>query len=194
MLSNYIRHKIGSELANRSNKVSYVQFRDNHKNSKGERAPWVILSHKNNKVLSSHKTKEEAVSHLQDMHVHASFMPRYKEIEIIVWLRQQAGLDKQQLTDFACEKFNISAYDAERFVLEALPDILDNSESALLSTIDEICPYNNTTKQLVNDVFSIQLDNAPFHLLEAYEDKLDIDTPSTINTVCYYLMRKRNLI
>jgi 8-oxo-dGTP pyrophosphatase MutT (NUDIX family)/5'(3')-deoxyribonucleotidase len=39
------------------------------------KAPWVIKSHNDNKIISSHKTKEEAESHLRDiqMHKHASF-------------------------------------------------------------------------------------------------------------------------
>lgn len=49
--------------------VEYIQFIQGHKNSKGENAPWVIKSHKTNKILSSHKTKEEAKEHLKNMHV-----------------------------------------------------------------------------------------------------------------------------
>jgi hypothetical protein len=48
----------------------YVTKVKGHKNSKGESAPWVIKDHDTGKILSSHKTKEAAESHLQDMHAH----------------------------------------------------------------------------------------------------------------------------
>lgn len=47
----------------------FVCFEKGHKNSKGEDAPWVIKSHKTHKILSSHKTEEEAKKHLQQMHI-----------------------------------------------------------------------------------------------------------------------------
>ncbi len=52
-------------------KVSYVCHVKGHKNSKGESAPWVIKSHENGKILSSHKSKPEAVKHLRDMKGHS---------------------------------------------------------------------------------------------------------------------------
>ena len=49
--------------------IEYIQFMKGNKNSKGEIAPYVICSHKTNKILSSHKTKEEAKKHLQHIHI-----------------------------------------------------------------------------------------------------------------------------
>lgn len=49
--------------------LEFVKHIPGHKNSKGESAPWVIISHETNKILSSHKTKEEAEKHLQQMHI-----------------------------------------------------------------------------------------------------------------------------
>lgn len=51
--------------------VEYVKHMKGHRNSKGEEAPWVIVSHETGKVLSSHKTKKEAEKHLQHMHIFA---------------------------------------------------------------------------------------------------------------------------
>lgn len=48
--------------------VEYVKKVAGHRNSKGELAPWVIASHRTGKILSSHKTKEEAEEHLKHMH------------------------------------------------------------------------------------------------------------------------------
>lgn len=47
----------------------YVKKIPGHKNSKGENAPWVIISHETKKIISSHKTKEDAKKHLQHMHI-----------------------------------------------------------------------------------------------------------------------------
>lgn len=55
-----------------TSKVAYVAHVPGHKNSKGEAAPWVIKDHhKDDHIISSHKTESEAKSHLQDMHAHA---------------------------------------------------------------------------------------------------------------------------
>lgn len=42
-------------------------YEKGHKNSKGEPAPWVIRSHKDNSVLASFAKKEDAYAHLQRM-------------------------------------------------------------------------------------------------------------------------------
>lgn len=47
--------------------VEYVRYRRGHKNSKGESAPWVIISHSTGKILSSHSSKAEAKKHLREM-------------------------------------------------------------------------------------------------------------------------------
>lgn len=47
--------------------VEYVRYRRGHKNSNGESAPWVIISHSTGKVLSSHKSRSEAKKHLREM-------------------------------------------------------------------------------------------------------------------------------
>ena len=58
------------KAASFENRVSYIVHMESHKNSKGELAPWVIKSHETGKILSSHKSKEEAKKHLQQMHIH----------------------------------------------------------------------------------------------------------------------------
>lgn len=44
-----------------------VEYKEGHKNSKGEDAPWCIVSHETGKVISSHKSKSSAESHLKDI-------------------------------------------------------------------------------------------------------------------------------
>ena len=44
-----------------------VRHQKGHKNSNGELAEWVIVSHKDGHIISSHKTKAEAEKHLGDI-------------------------------------------------------------------------------------------------------------------------------
>ena len=44
-----------------------VRHQKGHKNSKGELAEWVIVSHKDGHIISSHKTKPEAEKRLVDI-------------------------------------------------------------------------------------------------------------------------------
>ena len=45
--------------------LEYIVYVKGHKNSKGETAPWVIKSHKDNHIISSH-TSEKAAKELWD--------------------------------------------------------------------------------------------------------------------------------
>lgn len=194
MVSNYIKYKLGQVVSERSNKVSFVRYQEGHKNTRGESAPWVILSHKDGKVLSSHKTKEDAKKHLKDMHIFASLLPRSREIEIIVWVRQQKNRDQKELVEFVCSRFSMNPSEAERLVMEAVPDVISEKEESVLLVLDESCEKYAMYKELINDIFDIQLNNAPLYKLEDYEAKMNSDTPSTINNVCYYLLKHRNLV
>lgn len=44
-----------------------IEYKKGHKNSRGEDAPWVILDHKNGKVLVSFSKKDDAEAHLERM-------------------------------------------------------------------------------------------------------------------------------
>ena len=44
-----------------------VRYRKGHKNSKGEKAEWCIISHKTGRVISSHKSKSAAEKHLREI-------------------------------------------------------------------------------------------------------------------------------
>jgi len=51
-------------------KQAYVAQVKGHKNNRGELAEFVIKKHETGEILSSHKTREEAEKHLQQMHEH----------------------------------------------------------------------------------------------------------------------------
>ena len=48
-------------------KLSYIQYIPHHRNFKGKFAPWVIRDEDTGKILSSHRTKQEAKKHLRNM-------------------------------------------------------------------------------------------------------------------------------
>jgi len=45
--------------------VETIVYKRGHKNSKGENAPWTIISHTTGKIISSSKTETEAKKHLR---------------------------------------------------------------------------------------------------------------------------------
>lgn len=52
---------------NESSKDEKLGYEKGHKNSRGEDAPWVIRSHKDNRVLASFASEEDAKEHLKRM-------------------------------------------------------------------------------------------------------------------------------
>jgi hypothetical protein len=50
-------------------KTAYIKHEPGHKNSKGQASPWVIYDHDDGKIISSHKTHEDAEKHLQQIHI-----------------------------------------------------------------------------------------------------------------------------
>lgn len=55
------------ELLDESLLLEYVCYVKGHRNSKGEDAPYVIKSHKDGHIISSHKTESEAKEHLRQI-------------------------------------------------------------------------------------------------------------------------------
>jgi hypothetical protein len=47
--------------------LEFVKYMPGHKNSKGEKAEWTIVSHTTGKVISSSKSKEAAEARLRAM-------------------------------------------------------------------------------------------------------------------------------
>jgi len=59
-----------------------------------------------------------------------------KKREIIVFLRNQTDMDKQQLMEFAQERFNVNEYDSEKLFYEAFPDGIDIKEANILNELN----------------------------------------------------------
>lgn len=67
----------------------YVVHVAGHKNSSGKDAPWVIKSHKDDHIISSHASKAAAEKHLQQMHIYGEDLAR---LIYDVGQREQGGI------------------------------------------------------------------------------------------------------
>ena len=59
----------------------YVKRIPGHKNSKGELAPWTIVSHETGKIISSHKTKKAAEEHLKWMNIYSKRRSKMESVD-----------------------------------------------------------------------------------------------------------------
>lgn len=85
------------ESKSTNEKLSYEK---GHKNSKGEDAPWVIRSHKDNSVLASFHTKKEAENHMKTMKRYSKTEGRFTEIKAAIKAAWSAAEAKWFRLDF----------------------------------------------------------------------------------------------
>jgi len=88
-----------------------------------------------------------------------------KQKEIIVWIRQLPGLDKNQIKDEITRKFNISDKDAERLYYEAYPDGMSSQEEELTEYFEQVLPENEP--QIVDEAFAIVVENKPITVIDS---------------------------
>lgn len=72
--------------------VEMVQYKKGHKNSKGEDAPWTIVSHETGKILSSHKTKKKAEEHLRQMEYYKHAKNESAEGQFVSFMNEVCSL------------------------------------------------------------------------------------------------------
>jgi len=199
MYKNFIKRKIGYLISNRTNKVSTIQFLKNHKNSKNENAPWIIRSHSSGKILSSHKTKEDAVKHLKDIEgykkgsIKFGFFSEEKRKEIIVWIWLNGDKDKDQIKEIIQNKYNVSDQDAEKLFNEAFPDGLDLQEEQSLDDLDNyLYKVVNVSPSYVSNVIDVLTGAFTEPSLAKYN--IDPSVQHQINLVVGTILKRRNLI
>ena len=77
-----------------------------------------------------------------------------KEKEVVVYLRNQVGLDKQQLIEFTKNKFNLNDVDSEKLFEMAFPDGLDLDENKVLDTLEDYLKESNSiSKKSIDSIF-----------------------------------------
>ncbi|HRZ18493.1 MAG TPA: hypothetical protein P5136_00310 [Methanofastidiosum sp.] len=113
-----------------------------------------------------------------------------KEKEIIVYLRNQQGLDKQQLVDFAKDNFSISDQDAEQLFFMAYPDGLDLAEEKLLCNLNNILiKLDYLPKDFIDKIFKAILEKKDIKI-----DKIDESVVDSTAVVVGTLLKERHLI
>lgn len=86
-----------------------LSYEKGHKNSKGEDAPWVIRSHKDNSVLASFPTKKEAENHMRTMKRYSKTEGKFTEIKAAIKAAWSAAEAKWFRLDFreATERLDV---------------------------------------------------------------------------------------
>jgi len=86
-----------------------------------------------------------------------AFFDKTKEEEIIVWVRFQKGLDKQQLLDYMTLRFNVSLADAERLFYIAYPDGLSFEEEEVVNEVSYIIQEDDSIDSPIDYIDKIIL-------------------------------------
>lgn len=100
-----------------------------HKNSKGEKAEWCIVSHDTGKILSSHKSKAAAESHLTDMrkfkHMKEDFdsAKKFLENKGYILLKENTGI-KSEIRNLIAELF-------ENKIIDSYGDFTDEGRNII---------------------------------------------------------------
>jgi len=116
-----------------------------------------------------------------------------KKKEVIVFIRQQPGLDKFQIIDLILNKFNTSKEDAERLYYEAYPDGLSSQEEELLEHFDQILPPDYP--QLVDNSFAVLLqDESAFPCKDINLENIDPEILQLFIDFIQTLLSDRKLI
>lgn len=199
MYKNFIKRKIGYLVSDRTNKISTIVFVKNHKDSQGNLAEWTIKSHKDGKILSSHKTKGEATKHLRDIEGHKQgslrfgFFSEEKRKEIIVWMWLNGDKDKDQIKEIIQNKFNVSDQDAERLFYEAYPDGLDLQEEQALDNLDNVlCRVLNMNPAFISNAIDVLTGSSFESTLN--QPTIDPTVQNQISLVVGTILKRRNLI
>lgn len=130
-------------------KYSYIQHVKGHRNSQGEIAEWVIKDHTTDEIISSHKTKEEAEKHLQQMHAFKKScfsFSRYSSVKELLESNSSAFLStlpiKKTTTDQVIGKVTVE-------------EDLNEDANEFQTSIKQIELYDSDLKELMEDLKSI---------------------------------------
>jgi len=150
-------------------KISTLIHMPGHKNSKGEKAEWVIKSHTNGKILSSHKSKEEANKHLQEMHIFGGM----NEVRF-------SGITNLKML------FNkVANYNDNFTVLKQFKKKLDTIYSELVHTLNEK-NYEEHEEDVILDRFGV------LSILLEYGPGIENENPDLLNDLRAFILENRD--
>jgi len=122
-----------------------------------------------------------------------SFFSDIKRKEIIVWMWLQQDKDKDQITEAAMDKFNLSEQDAESMFYEAYPDGLSPQEEEMVDDLDNTLNRVVDLKpSLITDMTDVLMGTLPEECLTQYTT--DSQVQNQIKIVVGTLLKSRNLI
>ena len=106
-----------------------VVHKKGHKNSKGEKAEWCIVSHDTGKILSSHKSKAAAESHLADMRKFKHMKEELKKKK--KFLENKGYILLKESTDIKSEIRNLIAELFENKIIDSYGDFTDEGRNII---------------------------------------------------------------
>ena len=122
-----------------------------------------------------------------------SFFSDIKRKEIIVWMWLQQDKDKDQITEAAMDKFNLSEQDAESMFYEAYPDGLRPQEEEMVDDLDNTLNRVVDLKpSLITDMTDVLMGTLTEECLTQYTT--DSQVQNKIKIVVGTLLKSRNLI
>ena len=122
-----------------------------------------------------------------------SFFSDIKRKEIIVWMWLQQNKDKDQITEAAMDKFNLSEQDAENIFYEAYPDGLSPQEEEMVDDLDKILTRVVDLKpSIITDITDVLMGDAPEETLNQYTT--DPVVQNQIKIVVGTLLKSRSII
>ena len=106
-----------------------VVHKKGHKNSKGEKAEWCIVSHDTGKILSSHKSKAAAESHLTDMRKFKHMKEEFDSAK--KFLENKGYILLKESTDIKSEIRNLIAELFENKIIDSYGDFTDEGRNII---------------------------------------------------------------
>lgn len=122
-----------------------------------------------------------------------SFFSDIKRKEIIVWMWLQQNKDKNQITEAAMDKFNLSEQDAENIFYEAYPDGLSPQEEEMVDELDNtLTRVVDLKPSIITDMTDVLMGTAPEECLTQYTT--DPEVQNQIKIVIGTLLKSRSII
>jgi len=122
-----------------------------------------------------------------------SFFSDIKRKEIIVWMWLQQNKDKDQITEAAMDKFNLSEQDAENIFYEAYPDGLSPQEEEMVDDLDKtLTRVVDLKPSIITDMTDVLMGDAPEETLNQYTT--DPEVQNQIKIVVGTLLKSRSII
>lgn len=139
------------------NIISYIKYIKNHRNSKGELVPWVIISHDTGKILASFKTKKEAEEHLKRMQYFKQVKNGF--IPIILRMGVNVYMELNKICSNYMKEIIKTEYDlfedlllnkiiSEEKIMEKIPEIGESLRNLVVKYLENELSYDDLKEKV----------------------------------------------